>query len=112
MRSLSPLLPPSLTPTTQFSLYPFSSPDFTSLAAVNRKYDGSGYIRYSQAKLSGILFSREFNKRFGKNVRSLSVHPGFVVRLSLKRSIASLRADSAFWFPPARRLRICTPLNL
>lgn len=56
---------------------------------MNRKFDGAGYIRYSQAKLSGILFSREFNKRFGKNVRSLSVHPGFVVRLRFSNSFDS-----------------------
>ena len=60
-----------------FSLYPFASPKFTSLADVNRAYDPLGYIRYSQAKLANILFVRELNKR-AKNVRAVAVHPGFV----------------------------------
>lgn len=36
-----------------------------------------GYIRYSQAKLCAILFSRELNRRC-KAVRSIAIHPGFV----------------------------------
>ncbi|KAM0746056.1 NAD(P)-binding protein [Meredithblackwellia eburnea MCA 4105] len=61
------------------SWYPFASPSFSSLAEVNRPFDKSGYIRYSQAKLSAILFSRELNKRCGPHVKSIAVHPGFVI---------------------------------
>ncbi|ORY92453.1 hypothetical protein BCR35DRAFT_297867 [Leucosporidium creatinivorum] len=63
------------------SAYPLASPSFTSLADVNRTFEPTGWIRYSQAKLSAILFSRELNRRAetsGSKVRSLSVHPGFV----------------------------------
>ena len=35
-------------------------------------------IRYSQAKLCAILFSRELNTRCSEWVRSIAVHPGFV----------------------------------
>ncbi|KAK4705862.1 hypothetical protein P7C70_g326, partial [Phenoliferia sp. Uapishka_3] len=60
------------------SAYPFASASFKSLDDVNRKFDAGGWIRYSQAKLSAILFSREINKRCGPNVQSIAVHPGFV----------------------------------
>jgi NAD(P)-dependent dehydrogenase (short-subunit alcohol dehydrogenase family) len=64
-----------------FSWYPFSAPRFKSLQDVNRKYDPTGWIRYSQAKLSAILFARELNHRLPESVRSIAVHPGFVVRV-------------------------------
>jgi NAD(P)-dependent dehydrogenase (short-subunit alcohol dehydrogenase family) len=37
------------------------------------------YMRYSQAKLAAVLFSRELNKRYPSDeIRSAAVHPGFV----------------------------------
>ncbi|KAL8292114.1 hypothetical protein RQP46_001580 [Phenoliferia psychrophenolica] len=76
----APRLADSLTSATvsQFSWNPFASPSFTSIQDVNRKYDGPGWIRYSQAKLAAILFARELNKRCGPDVQSIPVHPGFV----------------------------------
>lgn len=61
---------------------PFLSPDFSSKEAINRKMgisDIGKYMRYSQAKLSALLFSRELNKRYPNGeIRSTAVHPGFV----------------------------------
>lgn len=37
------------------------------------------YMRYSQSKLSAILFSRQLNKKYPNGeIRSAAVHPGFV----------------------------------
>ncbi|UZJ54483.1 hypothetical protein CBS101457_003803 [Exobasidium rhododendri] len=61
---------------------PAISPDFTSKAAINRGMGPSQlgkYMRYSQAKLSAILFSRQVNKQYSpQEIRSSAVHPGFV----------------------------------
>ncbi|KAL8280295.1 hypothetical protein RQP46_007212 [Phenoliferia psychrophenolica] len=69
---------PLLESTGAISWYPSASPSFKSIEAVNRAFDGGGWVRYSQAKLAAILFSRELNKRCGPNVQSIPVHPGFV----------------------------------
>ncbi|SCV67578.1 BQ2448_5189 [Microbotryum intermedium] len=60
------------------SVYSAASPSYMDLATVNRRFEPTGFIRYSQAKLAAILFLREFNKRVCPNVRSLTVHPGFL----------------------------------
>lgn len=73
-------------------MVPFGSPCFTCLADVNRTFH-TGWIRYSQAKLSAILFSRELNKRAeaaGQDVRSIAVHPGFVNSELYKNSITGV----------------------
>jgi NAD(P)-dependent dehydrogenase (short-subunit alcohol dehydrogenase family) len=61
---------------------PLLSPDFSNKEAVNRSMGPSQlgkYMRYSQAKLAAVLFSRELNKRYpGNEIRSGAVHPGFV----------------------------------
>jgi NAD(P)-dependent dehydrogenase (short-subunit alcohol dehydrogenase family) len=61
---------------------PAISPDFTSKEQINRVMGPSQlgkYMRYSQAKLSALLFSREVNKQYSsQEIRSSAVHPGFV----------------------------------
>ncbi|KAI5478932.1 short-chain dehydrogenase/reductase SDR family protein [Pseudohyphozyma bogoriensis] len=62
------------------SWYPFASMHFKDLKDVNRSFGpppAGPWMRYSQAKLSAILFSREFNKKY-TNIKSIAVHPGFV----------------------------------
>lgn len=61
---------------------PFLRLDFTSKEMVNRQmgFEQIGkYMRYSQSKLSAMLFSREVNVRFKPNeIRAVAVHPGLV----------------------------------
>jgi NAD(P)-dependent dehydrogenase (short-subunit alcohol dehydrogenase family) len=55
---------------------------FDSKESVNRKMgvDQVGkYMRYSQSKLSNLLFARAINRRYKPNeIRATGVHPGFV----------------------------------
>lgn len=67
---LAPNSPFSRLTLAQISVFPFASPSFASLEDVNRSFEPTGWIRYSQAKLSAILFSRELNKRVKVSRRS------------------------------------------
>lgn len=55
------------------------NPDFSSLTGLNRDYS-STWIRYSNSKLSNILFNNELQKRLlqDTNIHCIAVHPGVV----------------------------------
>jgi hypothetical protein len=53
---------------------------------MNNEKAMSNFQRYGQSKLANILFTREFNKRYGDKIYANSLHPG-VVRTELSRGI-------------------------
>jgi NAD(P)-dependent dehydrogenase (short-subunit alcohol dehydrogenase family) len=53
---------------------------------INNEKAMSNFQRYGQSKLANILFTREFNKRYGDKMYSNSLHPG-VVRTELGRGL-------------------------
>ena len=57
-------------------------------------------MRYSQSKLSNLLFSREINRKFNSNeIISTAVHPGFIA--------SGLYDNTPIWFVAKKTWLLC-----
>jgi hypothetical protein len=78
---------------------------------INEPSSMNPFVRYGQSKLANLLFSRELDRRFGKNLMVNSVHPG-VVSTGLINSVReSSRIVNAFFFVSKSFMDMCVLLT-